>query len=177
MADHPDDRIPVDAVPFAEFDAVRAKLAAAEDEVANYKLRLADFENARKRMLRDADAQRKFAAEGLIRDLLGALDNLERALAAAKVVGDTGPLAVGVSATASQFLEVLKRYGVAKIEAAAGTVFDPNVHQAVSQQPTNDYEPGAVTQVVGTGFTLHDKVLRPAMVVVATAPPAGGSNE
>ena len=177
MADTPDDRIPVDAVPFAEFDAVRAKLAAAEEEVANYKLRLADFENARKRMLRDAEAQRKFAAEGLIRDLLGALDNLERALAAAKAAGDTGPLAAGVSPTASQFLDVLKRYGVAKIEAAAGTTFDPNVHEAVSQQPTNDYEPGAVTQVVGTGFTLHDKVLRPAVVVVATAPPAGGSSE
>lgn len=172
-----DDQIPVDTVPLAELDAVRAKLAAAEDEVANHKLRLADFENARKRMLRDADAQRKFAAEGLIRDLLGALDNLERALAAAKAAGDSGPLATGVSATASQFLDVLKRNGVAKIDAAPGTAFDPNVHQAVSQQPTNDYEPGVVTQVVGTGFTLHEKVLRPAMVVVATAPPAGGSSE
>ncbi len=177
MADLPNDQIPVDSVPLGEFDAVRSRLAAAEDELANYKLRLADFENARKRMLRDAEAQRKFAAEGLIRDLLGALDNLERALAAANAAGDTGPLAVGVSATASQFLDVLKRSGVAKIEAAPGTAFDPNVHQAVSQQPTNDYEPGAVTQVVGTGFTLHDKVLRPAMVVVATAPPAGGSSE
>jgi molecular chaperone GrpE len=172
-----DDQIPVDTVPLAELDAVRAKLAAAEDEVANHKLRLADFENARKRMLRDADAQRKFAAEGLIRDLLGALDNLERALAAAKAAGDSGPLTTGVSATASQFLDVLKRNGVAKIDAAPGTAFDPNVHQAVSQQPTNDYEPGVVTQVVGTGFTLHEKVLRPAMVVVATAPPAGGSSE
>lgn len=172
-----DDQIPVDVVPFAEHEAVRAKLAAAEDEVANHKLRLADFENARKRMLRDAEAQRKFAAEGLIRDLLGALDNLERALAAAKAAGDSGPLAAGVSATASQFLDVLKRNGVAKIDAAPGTAFDPNVHQAVSQQPTNDYEPGQVTQVVGTGFTLHEKVLRPAMVVVATTPPAGGSSE
>lgn len=172
-----DDQIPVDTVPFAEFEAVRAKLAAADDEVANYKLRLADFENARKRMLRDADAQKKFAAEGLIRDLLGALDNLERALAAAKAAGDAGPLAAGVSATATQFLDVLKRNGVARIEAAPGAAFDPNVHMAVSQQPTNDFEPGAVTQVVGTGFTLHEKVLRPAMVVVATAPPAGGSAE
>jgi molecular chaperone GrpE len=177
MADTPNDAIPVDSVPLAELDTVRAKLAAAEGELANYKLRLADFENARKRMLRDAEAQRKFAAEGLIRDLLGALDNLERALAAAKAAGDGGPLATGVSATATQFLEVLKRNGVARIEAAPGTPFDPNVHQAVSQQPTNDYEPGQVTQVVGTGFTLHEKVLRPAMVVVATAPPAGGSSE
>jgi molecular chaperone GrpE len=177
MADLPDDRIPVDTVPLAEFDAVRAKLAAAEDEVANHKLRLADFENARKRMLRDAEAQRKFAAEGLIRDLLSALDNLERALAAAKAAGDNGPLAVGVSATASQFLDVLKRNGVAKIDAAPGAALDPNVHQAVSQQPTNDYEPGQVTQVVGAGFTLHEKVLRPAMVVVATAPPSGGNPE
>jgi molecular chaperone GrpE len=175
MADTPNDSIPVDSVPLAELDAIRSKLAVAEDELANYKLRLADFENARKRMLRDADAQRKFAAEGLIRDLLGALDNLDRALAAAKAAGDGGPLVAGVSATASQFLDVLKRSGVAKIDAAPGTAFDPNVHQAVSQQPTNDFEPGAVTQVVGTGFTLHEKVLRPAMVVVAAAPPAGGT--
>jgi molecular chaperone GrpE len=177
MADITNDQIPVDTVPLAELDSVRTKLVAVEEELANYKLRLADFENARKRMLRDAEAQRKFAAEGLIRDLLGALDNLERALAAAKAAGDSGALATGVAATASQFLDVLKRSGVAKIEATPGTAFDPNVHQAVSQQPTNDYEPGAVTQVVGTGFTLHDKVLRPAMVVVATAPPAGGSTE
>lgn len=177
MADGPNDPIPVDTVPLAELDAVRAKLAAAEDELANYKLRLADFENARKRMLRDAEAQRKFAAEGLIRDLLGALDNLDRAVAAAKAAGDSGSLVAGVSATATQFLDVLKRNGVARIEAAPGTPFDPNVHQAVSQQPTNDFEPGQVTLVVGQGFTLHDKVLRPAMVVVATTPPAGGSAE
>ncbi len=176
MADTPNDSIPVDSVPLAELNAVRSQLTATEDELANYKLRLADFENARKRMLRDAEAQRKFAAEGLIRDLLGALDNLDRALAAAKAAGDGGPLVVGVSATASQFLDVLKRSGVAKIDAAPGTAFDPNVHQAVSQQPTNDYEAGCVTQVVGQGFTLHDKVLRPAMVVVATAPPAGGDH-
>ena len=175
MADTPNDSIPVDSVPLAELNEVRSKLAAAEDELANYKLRLADYENARKRLLRDAETQRKFAAEGLIRDLLGALDNLDRALGAAKAAGDTGPLATGVSATATQMLDVLKRHGVQRIEAGPGTPFDPNVHQAVSQQPTNDYEPGAVTQVVGTGFTLHEKVLRPAMVVVATAPPAGGS--
>src|SRR3954468_8778889 len=123
MADTPNDAIPVDSVPLAELDAVRAKLATAEGELANYKLRLADFENARKRMLRDAEAQRKFAAEGLIRDLLGALDKLERAPAPAKAAGDSGPLATGVSATATQFLEVLKRNGVAKIEAAPGTPF------------------------------------------------------
>ncbi|HEX4608257.1 MAG TPA: hypothetical protein VH092_08635, partial [Urbifossiella sp.] len=65
MADLPNDQIPVDTVPLAELDAVRTKLVAVEDELANYRLRLADFENARKRMLRDAEAQRKFAAEGL----------------------------------------------------------------------------------------------------------------
>src|SRR5215218_450485 len=87
-----------------ELDAVRAKLAATEQELNNYKLKLADFDNARKRMLRDLEVERKYATEPLARDLLAALDNLDRALEAAKRAGDTGPLATGVSATATQFL-------------------------------------------------------------------------
>ena len=129
----------------------------------NYKLRLADFENARKRLLRDAEVERKYAAEPLARDLLAALDNLDRALDAAKKAGDTGPLATGVAATAAQFLDVLKRHGVTRIECGPGTAFDPNLHQAVMQQPTNDFEPGQVVQVLQQGFMLHDRVLRPAI--------------
>lgn len=165
---------PIDVTPPADLDAVRAKLEATEQQLATFKLAVADYENARKRMVRDAEVYKKYAAEGLVKDLLTPLDNLDRALTAAKAAGDGGPLAIGVAATASQLLDVLRRHGVSRIEVGPGTPFDPHVHEAVSQQPTNDFEPGQVVLVVGQGFQLHDKVLRPAAVIVATAPPAGG---
>jgi molecular chaperone GrpE len=161
----------------SELESLRTRLTAVEQDLHNHKLRLADFENARKRLLRDTEAERKYASENLIKDLLVALDNLDRALDAAKAAGDTGPLVAGVSATAKQFLDVLARHGVTRIECGPGTVFDPNLHQAVMEQPTNDYEPGQVVQVLQQGFVLHDRVLRPASVVVAASPPAGGSSD
>lgn len=168
---------PTDTADGTEADALRRKLEAAEQELANYKLRLADFENARKRLLRDAEVQKKYATEGLARDLLTPLDNLDRAIDAAKKAGESGPLVTGVSATAGMLLEALKRHGVTRIEVGPGTEFDPNLHQAVMQQPTNDFEPGRVVLVVQQGFLLHDRVLRPASVIVASAPPAGGGED
>jgi molecular chaperone GrpE len=153
----------------SEVDAVRAKLTATEQELNNYKLRLADFENARKRLLRDSEVEKKYATEPLARDLLPTLDNLDRALEAAKTAGDTGPLALGVAATVTQFLDVLRRHGITRIECGPGTVFDPNLHQAVMQQPTADFEPGQVVQVLQQGFLIHDRILRPAAVIVAAA--------
>jgi molecular chaperone GrpE len=168
----PDDitDVPIEPTPAepTELDAVRAKLSATEQELNNYKLKLADFDNARKRMLRDAEVERKYATEPLARDLLAALDNLDRALDAAKRAGDTGPLAAGVQATATQFLDVFKRYGVSRIECGPGTAFDPNLHQAVMQQPDTEFEAGQVVQVLQPGFMIHDRVLRPATVVVAS---------
>ncbi|HUR52721.1 MAG TPA: nucleotide exchange factor GrpE [Gemmataceae bacterium] len=161
----------------SELDAVRAKLTATEALIDNYKLIVADYENARKRAARDADLVRKYANEGLARDLLGALDNLDRALDASKKAGESGPLATGVAATAAQFLDVLKRHGVTRMECGPGTPFDPNLHEAVKMEPTNDHAPGEVVFVLQNGFTLHDRVLRPATVVVATAPPEGGSSD
>jgi molecular chaperone GrpE len=151
----------------AELEAVRTRLSATEQELNNYKLRIADFENARKRMLRDAETERKYAGESLTRDLLPALDNLERALSASKAAGDKGPLVVGVSATASQFLDLLRRHGVKVIECPPGTTFDPNLHEAVSEQPAAEFQPGQVVQVLQLGFLFHDRVLRPTAVIVA----------
>ncbi|MDB5311398.1 MAG: heat shock protein GrpE [Gemmataceae bacterium] len=168
MPDTPNTNTPADPTA-AELDATRAKLDAAERELSNYKLRLADYENARRRLLQAAETERKYVYEPLAKDLLTALDNLDRALDAAKKAGDNGPLVTGVSATASQFLDVLRRYGVTRIECGPGTTFDPNRHEAVMQQPTADFEPGQVVQVVQQGFLLHDRVLRPATVTVAAA--------
>ena len=162
----PETPTPADAAT-GELDVMRAKLAATEQELNNYKLKLADFDNARKRLLRDAEVERKYATEPLARDLLMALDNLDRALEAAKRAGDAGPLATGVAATANQFLDAFKRHGISRIEVAPGAAFDPNLHQAVMQQPATEFEPGRVVQVLQQGFTIHDRVLRPASVVVA----------
>lgn len=160
--------VPVEHPPASELDTLRATLAAREQELNNYKLMLADFANARKRLLRDVEIERKFAIEPLARDLLTALDNLDRALEAAKRAGDNGPLATGVAATASQFLEAFKRHGIQRIDVGPGSTFDPNLHQAVMQQAGTEFQPGQVVQVLQHGFLLHDRVLRPASVVVAS---------
>jgi molecular chaperone GrpE len=154
--------------------ALQARLDQLEKQVADYKLLVADFENARKRLTQDAERQRKYAAEPLARDLLTAFDNLERTTEAATKAGESGAIVQGVQATISQFLDVLKRHGVTRIDVAPGKPFDANLHQAVMQQPTNDFEPGAVTHVLQQGFLIHDRVLRPAAVIVASEPPAGG---
>lgn len=166
----PDEEFPpIDLnAPAGEADELRKKLAAAEQDLANHKLQLAEYVNARKRLLQAAEVEKKYLAEPIAKDLLGALDNLDRALDAAKKAGDTGPLAVGVSATATQFLDVLRRHGVNKIEIKPGDPFDPNRHEAVMQQPAEGIESGHIAIVLQQGFLLHDRVLRPATVIVAS---------
>ena len=92
-------------------------------------------------------------------DLLAILDNLDRAVAAAKQAGETGPLVQGVAMVQTQVLDVFRRHGITRIEAQ-GQPFDPNQHQAVMQQPTKDYPPGTVA--AGAGTRLHDPRPRPA---------------
>ena len=152
-----------------ELESMRARLAATEEDLHNHKLQLSEYVNARKRLLRDLETERKYAIEPLARDLLTSLDNLDRALQAAKAAGDIGPLAIGVAATADQILAVLARHGITRIDVQPGSVFDPNRHEAVMQQPTADYEPGQVVNVLQQGFMIHDRVLRPAAVVVAAS--------
>lgn len=128
----------------------------------------ADFENYQKRIQRDLKQDLRYAAGPLVRDLLPALDNLDRATAAAKQAGETGPLVQGVAMVQSQFLEALKRHGITRIEAL-GQPFDPNLHQAVMQQASKEQPPNTVVQVLEQGFMIHDRVLRPASVVVSKA--------
>jgi len=148
------------------------RLAASErqleDTVTLLKQTQADFENYQKRAARDRDTERKYAVAPLARDLLPALDNLQRAMDAAKQVGETGPLAQGVAATQAQVVQILGRHGITPIEAL-GQPFDPNKHEAVMQKPSAEHPPGTVVQVLQGGFQMHDRVLRPASVVVSTA--------
>ncbi|MBY0228060.1 MAG: nucleotide exchange factor GrpE [Gemmataceae bacterium] len=153
-----------------DLESLRAKLLAAEKARDEYldlaKQGRAEFENYQKRFQRDLALERLYAQKPLAADLLPALDNLDRALAAAKQAGDAGPLAQGVSLVQSQLLDALKRHGVARLESA-GQPFDANRHEAVMQQPSAEHPAGTVLQVLEEGYTIHDRVLRPARVLVS----------
>jgi molecular chaperone GrpE len=127
----------------------------------------ADFENYQKRSQREREQDRKYAFGPLALDLLPILDNLDRAVGAAKQAGDAGPLVQGVGMVLTQFLELLKRHGITRIDCE-GKPFDPNVHQAIMQKPTPDVEPNTIVQVIEQGFLNQDRVLRPAKVIVST---------
>ena len=145
-----------------------ARLAEAEgkrDEYLRDLQRLAaDFDNYRKRALRDQQALVARAHERLVLELLPILDDLERALDAADV-HDEATVVEGVRLVRRALLASLEREGLAEIEADGA--FDPHVHEALLTQPGEGAEPGSVLQVVQKGYRLGDKVLRPARVVVA----------
>jgi molecular chaperone GrpE len=156
-----------------DLDALRGRAERAErdrDELRELAQRTrADFENYQKRQQRDLAQERRYAQGPLAADLLPALDNLDRATAAGKQAGETGPLVQGVAMVQSQLLDVLRRHGITRIEAQ-GQPFDPNLHQAVMQQPGNGVPAGTVLQVLEPGYMIHERVLRPARVVVSAAP-------
>lgn len=127
----------------------------------------AEFENYQKRNQKEREQERRYYVSGLVQELLPVFDNLDRATAAAQQSGEQGPLVEGVRAVQTQFLDLLRRHGITRIEAQ-DKPFDPNVHQAVMQRQSDAVEPNTVVQVLEQGFMMHDRVLRPAKVIVST---------
>ena len=159
--------------PAENLEELRTK-AAERDQFRDLAQRTrAEFENYQKRNQRDREQERQYIAGQYVLEMLPILDNLERATAAAAQAGEKGPLVQGVAMVHQQFLDVLKRHGVTPIEAA-GKPFEPNLHQALVHQPSADKPPDTVLQVVEQGYMLHDRVLRPAKVVVSKAVAAAG---
>jgi molecular chaperone GrpE len=147
------------------------KLAAERDQYLDFAQRArAEFENYQKRNQKEREQERKYAYGPLVYDLLGALDNLDRTLEAAQQSGDNGPLVQGVAMVQKQLLEALKRHGISRVDAQPGGVFDPNVHQAVLQQPSDTMDPGHIVDVHEPGYMNQDRVLRPAKVSVSVKP-------
>ena len=150
-------------------------LPEAQENIAELNERIvrltADFDNFRKRAQRDKDEARQFANQGLLEKLLPVLDNFEMALTAVK---DADPsVRDGVQMILDQLLSVLKESGVEPVDAL-GQPFDPNLHEALSQEETTEAEEGTVVQQVQCGYKLNDRLVRPARVVVAKAPGAVG---
>jgi molecular chaperone GrpE len=125
----------------------------------------ADFDNFRKRTRREIEEARRSEREDVVRTLLPVFDNLERALQSASRSSDKA-MAEGLSMVQRQFVDALGRVGIARV-ATVGLVFDPSVHEAIQQVETSDHSAGTVIAEVQPGYTLGERLLRAAMVVVA----------
>jgi molecular chaperone GrpE len=151
--------------------------AALAERDANYNLYLrtqAELQNYRRRAQRESEEFRQYQALPLARDLLPALDNLHRALAAAETSKNIDELVKGVGMVAKQIESALSRHHVVAIDAA-GKQFDPNLHQALQHVPSDEHPPMTVVQEVERGFTLKDRVVRPSTVIVTK--PAAKTND
>jgi len=152
------------------------RIAELEGQVADLTDRLlrtaAESDNIRRRTEKEKDDTRKYAVQKFAEDMLAVADNLARALesipAEARENEQVRALAEGVALTGRELAGVLERHGVRPIDAR-GRRFDPNLHQAVYEVPTDEAEPGTVVQVLRDGYTISDRLLRAAMVGVAKA--------
>jgi molecular chaperone GrpE len=159
--------------------SLEERLAQAQAEVAELRDRwmraVAEAENTRRRAQREAEDAKKYAIAGFARELLNVADNLRRALASvdpARAQDEvTRNLLAGVEATERELLAAFERNGLRRIDPK-GQKFDHNLHQAVFETESPGQPAGTVTEVMQVGWTLHDRLLRPAMVGVAKGAPA-----
>jgi molecular chaperone GrpE len=163
-----DDRANAQAEPTLE-EQVAALEAERDEHLNDLKRVAAEFENYRKRVARDQESLVARAHERLVKELLPVLDDLERALAAAEE-HEEAKLEEGVRLVHRELAAALQREGLAEIDTDGQ--FDPHVHEALLSQPS-DAEEGSVIEVVQKGYTLGDRVVRPARVVVAAPKPEG----
>jgi molecular chaperone GrpE len=148
-------------------------LAAAEQELAKHReamLRMqAEMENLRKRLARDADKARKFALERMMKDMLQVSDSMERGLTAADETATVESLREGQELTLKMFTKVLRDHHLEVIDPT-GQTFDPEWHEAVTVLPSAEVDENTVLEVLQKGYRLHDRLIRPAMVVVSQKP-------
>ncbi len=150
-------------------------LIAERDQWKDRALRaVAEVENIKRRAETQANDARAYAIQRFARDLLGVADTLERGLTSAPQEAD-GPLAAmvtGLELTQKSLLQAFDANGLKRVEPQAGEVFDPNLHQAMMEQPSDTVQGGQVIQTLQPGYALFGRVVRPAMVVVAAKGPA-----
>jgi molecular chaperone GrpE len=153
----------------ADPEAVFAELQAKVDENWDRYLRsAAEVENVRKRAVRDVERARKFALENFGRELLEVRDSLELGSAAADA-SDVESILAGGAATLKLLSTTFERFGIVEVDPE-GEPFDPELHEAMTVQPSVDAEPGSVLTVIQKGYTLNGRLLRPARVIVAAEP-------
>lgn len=169
---HPDSKNdPPEDESSCECDDIETALEKAEEEAKenfNRFLRVsAEFENYKKRTTREMTEFRKYANESIIKELLPVLDNLERAIASSSEEKDAEVCIIeGVEMTHKEILKIFGKFNVMPVEAI-GQPFDPNFHQAVMQEESDEYPENTVLRELQKGYLMHDRLIRPAMVVVS----------
>jgi molecular chaperone GrpE len=163
-----DDPTPASAAPADPLAQAQAETARLKDQL----LRLAaDFDNYKKRSRRELADTAKMAREDVLKELLPVFDNLERATSHASQATDVKALTEGISMVTRQFLDTLGKLGIERV-AALGLPFDPTVHEAVQHLETTEHAPGTVAMELQAGYRQGERVIRPAMVVVAKPKPS-----
>jgi len=154
----------------ADGEALLAKYRELEGELSEAQERVlrtaADAENFKKRLQREKEEQTRYANESFMRELLPVIDNLERALEHSEAGAGQGDLVEGLNMTLKGFLDTMTRFGCTQVEAE-GKAFDPNFHEAVSQEESADHQPNTVLKELQKGYMLKERLLRPAMVLVS----------
>ncbi|WP_010301303.1 nucleotide exchange factor GrpE [Candidatus Odyssella thessalonicensis] len=158
------------SVETAESDDLQAQLDKMKDQ---WLRAVAELENTRRRAQKEREDALKYAATNFSRDILSVYDSLSRAV---EMVNQSGQISEdikgfteGVHLTLTELNNIFSRHGIQRLDPL-NQPFDPNYHQAMFEVPTADVEPGIVVQVMQTGFTLHDRLLRPALVGVSKKP-------
>lgn len=155
----------VSSLPSEEIDLLQKERDELKDQVLRIQ---ADFANYQKRAKQQADEVRTYAIGSLAQDVLGGIDNLERAIEALRASANQG-ITSGLDMVQKQLLGILAKYGVEPI-AALEQPFDPNFHEAIMQQPSAEHPEGTVVAELGKGYKIHDRVLRPSKVAVSVKP-------
>jgi molecular chaperone GrpE len=158
-------------------DETTEKLRGELEQTKDRALRLqAELDNYRKRASRELEDQLKYANMGILRELLPVVDNIQRAIEHAGNSSDSASLLEGFKMVGGQLQSVLEKHDCKKIDALH-VAFDPNLHHAISQMPSAEYPPYTIILVSQEGYQLHDRVVRPSQVIVATAPPRASECE
>ncbi len=155
----------------AETEDATASLQADLDRFRDLALRSqADFENYKKRAAREKEEAVKYANRSLLEKLVGIVDNFELGLEAAKGESEQSPVYSGMNIVLKQLNDLLVENGLQTIEAE-GETFDPNLHEAIAHEPSNQVPEGVALRQVRRGYRFKDRLLRPAKVVVSSGPP------
>ncbi len=154
-------------------EQLTAQVEQANDQVLRAQ---AELENFRKRTRRDMEDERRYASLPLMRDLLAVVDNMQLALDAAEKSDGAAGLLEGVKMVVDQFTSALSQHDCVRIEGV-GSPFDPNHHEAIGQEPTDEFPPNSVAREMRVGYMLHDRVIRPSQVFVSIAPTAAEESD
>ncbi len=154
-------------------EELQEQLEAKDESIKELQAKMlylqAEFENFKKLKVKEKQETLKYGNETLLQELIPVIDNLEMALAHANHADDLKVIVEGVKITLNQFLKVLEKSGVERIEAL-GTKFDPNLHEALYQEEREDVEPDMVTSEVQKGYLLNGRLVRPSRVSVSKKP-------